>query len=245
MLTPLSPDSSEQVVQFWRGHSSQNHFRTALILALVLHFLLAIVLPPIDGLKMFPFGRDSGINVFLNIEEEIEPFDKNLNQQLPLPHADSPLANPALGSASPELGEQALLTEQTPEGDSSRSETLETTSAGDQKTTSVRTAVRFDLAAIKIFAQQEAIRAAERFPKQVARFKRSFNSRRNYKRRTRAQSYKNQYGDYYIKTRSSVGDICFVQKKDNIANPVSTHTVYFFECGKKPLKLDLEAGNAG
>jgi hypothetical protein len=245
VLTPLFPGSSKAVAHFWQGHSSQNHFRTALILAIALHFLLAIVLPPIDGLTMFPIGRDSGINVFLNTEEETKAFDKNLNQQLPLPQADKPLANPALGSASPELGEQTLLTEQTPEGDSSRSNTLDTTPVGNQKTTSVRTSLRFDLAAIKVFAQQEAVRTADRNPKQVASFKRSFNSRRNYQRRTRAQSYKNRYGDYYIKTRSSVGDICFVQKKDNIANPVSTNTVYFFECGKKPLKLDLEVGADG
>ena len=245
MLTPLFPDNSEEVAHFWWDYSSQNHFRTALILALALHFLLAIVLPPIDGLTMFPIGRDSGINVFLNIEEETKTFDKNLNQQLPLPQADKPLAHPALGSASPEPGEQGRLTEQTPEGVSSRSDTPEIKPAGNQKIGKVQTSLRFDLAAIKVFAQQEAIRAAELNPKKVARFKRSFNSRRNYQRRTRAQSYKNRYGDYYIKTRSSVGDICFVQKKDNIANPVSTNTVYFFECGKKPLKLDLELGEDG
>ena len=245
MLTPLFPENSGEIATFPSDHSSQNHFRTALILALVLHFLLAILLPPIDGLKIFPMGRDLGINVFLNIEEETKPFDKNLNQQLPLPHADQPLVDPALGSASPELGQQTILTEQTPESDSSRSDTIDTTSAGDQKTTSIRTAIRFDRAAIKIFAQQEAIRAAERNPNEVARFKRSFNSRRNYQRRTRTESYKNQYGDYYLRTRSSVGDICFVQKQDNIPNQASTNTVYFFECGKKPLKLDLEAGRDG
>ena len=245
MLTPLFPDSSEEIVTFSSEASSQNHFRTALILALVLHFLLAILLPPIDGLTMFPMGRDLGINVFLNIEEETKPFDRNLNQQLPLPQTDKPLVNPALGSASPELGEQTILTEQTPESESSRSDTVDTTSTGDQKSVSIRTAVRFDRAAIKLFAQQEAVRAAKRNPKEVARFKRSFNSRRNYQRRTRAQSYKNQYGDYYIKTRSSVGDICFVQKRDNLPNEVSTNTVYFFECGKKPLKLDLDAVNDG
>jgi hypothetical protein len=245
VLTPLLPDSSEEVAHFWRDYSSQNQFHTALILALALHVLLAIVLPPIDGLTMFPIGRDSGINVFLNIEKETKTFDRNLNQQLPLPQADQPLAYPALGSASFELGEQALLTEQTPEGYSSRSDTAEIASVGNQKTTRVQTSLRFDLAAIKVFAQQEAIRAAELNPKQVARFKRSFNSRRNYQHRARAQSYKNRHGDYYIKTRSSVGDICFVQKTDNIANPVSTHTVTFFECGKKPLKLDLEAGAGG
>lgn len=230
----------------YNSHSpSQNHFRTALILALVLHFLLAILLPPIDGLTMFPTGRDLGINVFLSIEEEAELFDRNLNQQLPLPQTDQPLVSPALGSASPELGEQIILTEQTPESESSSSDAVDTTSASDQQTASIRTAIRFDSVAIKLFAQREAVRSAERNPKQVARFKRSFNSRRNYQRRTRAQSYKNQYGDYYIKTRSSVGDICFVQKEDNLTNEVSTKTVYFFECGKKPLKLDLQAGSDG
>ena len=179
--------------------------------------------------------------MFLGTESEAEKFEQTLNQPFPFPNSDQSLLEPTLGAASPESGAQGTVSEATVDQVAQKAANLGNRSTGATTEASIESVMRTDLAFIRMFAQQEAIRHAEEHPEEVERFRRSFNSRRNYHRRNKTQSYENRYGDYYTRTTSSSGDVCFLQRPGEKRHELSTNTVYFFRCGSKPLVLDLEA----
>lgn len=215
------------------------HLRTALFLAVLLHLVLAAVLPDLPDFNLQYFNRGSAINIFLKPQERKKEFQQTLNQQLPNPEVLRPLVEPTLGSASPARGDDSLVAEDSLHKDSPRFDTVVTETSGSKNSNALQPTIRIDSATIKLFAQQEAIREVEENPEKLARFKRSFNSRRSFQRRSRAESYKNRYGDYYVRNSSSAGDICFVQKPEPVQDDYATNTVYFFRCDSTPQGLDL------
>jgi len=60
-----------------------DHLKSAVFLALILHVVLAVLLPDIPKLTLQGFDRSSSLTVFLNEKEEEEKFDQSLNQQKP------------------------------------------------------------------------------------------------------------------------------------------------------------------
>ena len=215
------------------------HLRTALFLAVLLHLVLAAVLPDLPEFKLHYLNRGSAINIFLKQQEKKKEFQQTLNQQVPNPEVLQPLVEPTLGSSSPTQGDDSLVAEDSLHKDSPRFDTVVTDTSGSKNTNNLQPTIKIDRATIKLFARQEAIREVEQNPEKLARFKRSFNSRRSFQRRSRADSYKNRYGDYYVRNSSSAGDICFVQKAEPVQDDFSTNTVYFFRCDSEPLGLDL------
>lgn len=225
-----------------------DHFTTALFLAVVLHIVLAILLPDIPKLSLQGFDRPSSLTVFLNEKELEEKFDQSLNQQLPLPANIATLADPSLGSTSIEKGEDAIVSEAVEPSKKSSDQAQDETSIGSGANGDSNPSIRFDYATVRLFAQQEAIRYAELHPREVDRFARTFNRSRNYRRRSRTESYQDKLGDLYARSNSSSGDICFKQQSE-AATPEEfrTNTVYFFRCDKQPqgLVVDLDKSASG
>ena len=219
------------------------HMRSALLFAVLLHLLLLILMPPLPDFNLALLSREAGLNVFLRKTEEAEQFDQILNQPLPLPSSELSIIEPSLGSASPERGEDRNVSEQTPQMDSERFglDNQEVNPSEQESRSGAKPSFRIDQATIKLFAQQEARRYVKKNPTMVERLKRSFYSRFNYKRHSKTESYKNRYGDYYVRSSSSAGDICFLQEQQAIPDDFVTNTVYFFRCGRKPQKIDLSA----
>lgn len=217
------------------------HMRLAIFCAMLLHLILVVFMPGLPELTLPTSNRGSVLNVFLKTESEAERFEQKLNQPFPFSNSDQALLEPTLGAASPESGDQGTVSEATAEQVAQKAENLGNRSAGAINEASIESVMRTDLAFIRMFAQQEAIRHAEEHPEQVERFRRSFNSARNYHRRNKTNSYENRYGDYYTRTTSSSGDVCFLQRPGEIRDELSTNVVYFFRCGAKPLVLDLES----
>lgn len=245
MELPARPYSKGPRVLAWVAGPNPRtaHLRTALFFAMLLHLILALLFPNLAPFKLSMFGRDVVLNIFLNKTEEPEQFEQSLNKPSPLPEADQPLTEPSLGSASTTLGDESQVSEASPEIESPRSDTIKTNPAGDKPKSSNRPAMFISSAMIKTFAQQEVQRESALHPEIYERFKRSFNSRRNYARRNRSKSYKNQYGDYYVRANSSRGDICFVQKQEfHPSEFISTNTVFFYDCKSEPQGFELNSG---
>jgi hypothetical protein len=215
--------------------------RLAMFCAMVLHLLVVMMMPGLPQLTMPTSNRGSILNVFLGTESEVERFEQELNQPFPFPNSDHALLEPTLGAASPEAGDDGTVSEATEAQVAQQASKLGDRSAGDTSDASIESIMRTDLAFIRMFAQQEAVRHAEEHPEEVERFRRSFNSARNYHRRNKTDSYQNRYGDYYTRTTSSSGDVCFLQRPGENRDELSTNIVYFFRCGAKPVVLDLEA----
>jgi hypothetical protein len=219
-----------------------DHFTSAVILALVLHILLAIVLPDIPKLNLQGYDRASSLTVFLEQADEQEIFDQSLNQQLPLPANIDMLADPALGSTSIEKGQSSIVSDELKPSAASSERAQHAPSSGSSTDGEKTPSIRFDYAAIKLFAKREAARYAELYPREVERFARTFNRARNYRRRSRTESYKDKLGDLYARSNSSDGDICFKQKRVEAVDEYVTNTVYFFRCDSQPKgwKLDIK-----
>lgn len=213
------------------------HLHTAFFFAVMLHLLLAILLPDLPELKLPVINRESGMSVFLRERQKDKKFNQSLNQKLPNPEFRQPLLRPMLGASSPIRGDDPQVTESAARSDAQPFDTLDTQTTGSKTTRRLQPPIRIDRAMIKLFAKSEAIREVERNPDELARFKRSFNSRRSDQRRSISDNYRNRYGDYYVRNRSSAGDICFVQKQEGTRGEFSTNTVYFYRCDSKPLGL--------
>lgn len=228
-------------MQFLQGYNFRtDHFTTAIVLAVILHLMLAILLPDIPKLSLQGFDRPSSLTVFLSQEEKQEKFDQSLNQQLPLPANIDTLADPSLGSTSIETGEDALVSEAVEPSKESSDQAQDSTSIGSGADGDSTPSIRFDYATVRLFAEQEAIRYAQLHPKEIDRFARTFNRSRNYRRRTRTESYRDKLGDLYARSNSASGDICFKQRREEAPSEFTTNTVYFFRCDKKPQGLDLD-----
>lgn len=220
---------------------NQSNFRTALFFAILLHLVLAALMPQIPDFTLPGSNRGSILNVFLNEPDEEEQFEQSLNRPFPYPNSDQALLEPTLGSASPEAGNDINVSEATPDQVAQQAENLGDRSAGDNSEASIERVIRTDLAFIRIFARQEAERHALAHPEEVERFRRTFNSRRNNQRRNRSESFKNRYGDYYAKSNSSSGDVCFLQRPGENRDELSTNIVYFYRCDREPMSLDIDS----
>lgn len=217
-----------------------DRLRMALVGAFLLHIMLLILLPKIPEFNMPFASREAGLNVFLKRVEETEKFEQTLNQQNALPKSTELVTEPSLGAASPERGEDPLVSEESPSVESASADNIENESSG--KDTSARTPTKIitSWTALRRFTDLEVANYAQADQDELARFRRSFNSSRSYRRRSNIESYKNQYGDYYVRDSSSKGDICFKQEREQNPNELSTKTVYFFRCDDGPMKLDIK-----
>jgi len=223
-----------------------DHLKSAVFLALILHVVLAVLLPDIPKLTLQGFDRSSSLTVFLNEKEAEEKFDQSLNQQLPLPANIETLADPSLGSTSIESGEDAVVSEAAEPSKESNEQSEDVTSVGSGSEGESTPSIRFDYATVRLFAEQEAIRYATIRPKEIDRFSRTYNRSRNYRRRTRTESYRDKLGDLYARSNSSDGDICFKQRREVAgAGEFTTNTVYFFSCDKQPQGFKLDPSSSG
>ena len=228
-------------MHFLRNYNYRtDHLKSAIFLAIILHIALAILLPDLPKLSLQGFDRPSSLTVFLNEKEKQEEFDQSLNQQLPLPANIKSLADPSLGSISIETGDDSIVSEAVEPSPESSDQPEEVSSVGAGVNGDSTPSIRFDYATVRLFAQQEAIRYAELRPKDVDRFARTFNRSRNYRRRTRTESYQDRLGDLYARSNSSAGDICFKQQRVEAVDEFTTNTVYFFSCDKQPQGLELD-----
>jgi len=232
-------------MEFIRNYNYRtDHFTTALFFAVVLHIVLAIVLPDIPKLALQGFDRPSSLTVFLNDKEKEDELDQSLNQQLPLPANIDTLADPALGSTSVEKGEDAIVSEAAEPSKASTDEAADATSVGSGDNNENTPSIRFDYATVRLFAKQEAIRYTELHPREVDRFARTFSRSRNYRRRSRTESYRDKLGDLYARSNSATGDICFKQQREAATSQeFSTNTVYFFRCDKQPQGLVIKSNS--
>jgi len=217
-----------------------DHFTSAVILALVLHLALAAVLPGIPKLSLQGYDRASSLTVFLAQTDEQEIFDQSLNQQLPLPANIDTLADPSLGSTSIEKGQSSIVSDELRPSTASSEQDQEASSSGSRTDGEKTPSIRFDYATIKLFAKREAARYAESHPREVERFARTFNRARNYRRRSKTESYQDKLGDLYARSNSSDGDICFKQKRVEAVDEYVTNTVYFFRCDSQPKGFELD-----
>ena len=229
-------------MNFFRSYNYRtDHLKSAIFLALILHVTLAVLLPDIPKLVLQGFDRSSSLTVFLNEKKAEEKFDQSLNQQLPLPANIATLADPSLGSTSIKTGDDAVVSEAVEPSKESSEQSDEVTSVGSGSEGESTPSIRFEYATIRQFAQQEAIRYAALYPREIDRFSRTFNRSRNYRRRTRTESYRDKLGDLYARSNSSDGDICFKQRRELAgAGEFSTNTVYFFSCDKQPQGFEID-----
>lgn len=230
LITPLS-----------YGNSYSQRMRVALVSAFLLHLLLLILIPKIPEFKIPSASREASLNVFLNKPDETEKFAQELNQQNALENAEDLVSEPSLGAASPEVGEDSLVSEESPSAESASAENLETESSGNDKVINKPTRIITSWAALRKFTDLEVANLADAKPDELARFSRSFNSSRSSRRRANVENYKNRYGDYYVRNTSSTGDICFKQEREIIPDELSTKTVYFFRCDDGPMELDIKS----
>lgn len=212
------------------------------ITALLLHLLLLAVFPNIPRWEV-PFAEQGfRLNVILQKDEEEDVFKQSLNYPNNEATEDTSQSS-SLNVASPAPGEDESETTESQEVTGTSADKVETNAVGQNTVNSLSPNVVFSYSSIIKFAQQEAVRYAEANPENLARFSRSFNSRRQYQRRKRTNSYKNQYGDQYVNNGSSNGDICFVKTAESLANQsgtfdANTYTVHFFRCEDKEIKLN-------
>ncbi len=204
--------------------------------ALLLHLLLLALIPDIPQWKL-PFAEQGfRLNVLLQIDDE-EEFDQSLNYPSNEAVNTSSEAS-ALNIASSAPGHEDTEAKQSDEVTGANADPVESRAVGQSTDNRISPRVLFSHASIMQFARQEAVRYADYQPRELARFNRSFNSRRQYQRRKRTNSYKNQYGDQYVNNGASNGDICFVKTADKVAKPSGTfdsgtYTVHFFRCKDK------------
>jgi len=216
--------------------------RQGLVLAFTAHLLLLAALPDIPNLELKWISRDGGINVFLNksTKPKEKAFQQSLNQPSPQPVLNQTLVDPATGSATPNPGDESQVTESAPQVDAQLGESKDQEAQGKKTNLGIQRNVFISRAMINQFTQQQAVLYANKKPDDLERFRRTFNSYRSYQRRNQRQSYKSLYGDYYAKSSSSVGDVCFKQERDGVQDEFSTKTVYFFRCDSKPKKFKVD-----
>lgn len=209
--------------------------RQAALAALSLHVLLLLLLPPVKNWNLPPIEHGLRLNVVL--EQVQDKFDQSLNYPSNTP-SDKVSQASSLNIARSAPGEDDSEASQSDEVTGTSSDSVETKAVGLSKTNSISPSVLFSYSSIMQFARQEAVKFADVNPNDLRRFNRSFNSRRQYQRRKKANSYTNQYGDQYVKNGSSNGDICFLKTAEGLANQTgtfdaNTYTVHFFRCSEK------------
>ncbi len=239
LLFRLSRIYTRRIRRKFRYDFRRDHLKSALLLAALAHLILALALPDLPTLRLSGFERPPSLTVFLKQLEQEERFEQRLNQQLPLPAKIDTLADPSLGSTSIERGEDSLVSEAIEPSRKAEDNAKSQSSNGADGEGDTSPTIRFDYATVRLFAQQEAARYADLFPKKIDRFARTFNRSRNIRRRTRSDSFRDSLGDLYARSNSSDGDICFKQERQYAVDEFTTNTVYFFRCDKQPQGLDL------
>ena len=229
------------VTHFSYDSSYSERMRVALACALFFHILLLALIPNIPDFKIPSASREAVLNVFLNKIAEPEEFEQVLNQQNGLENTEEPVTEPSLGAASPELGDDSQITEETPSVESSTESDVENESTGNDQVVVKPTRIIISWSALQKFTDLEVANYSQSNPDELARFSRTFSSSPSYRRRADTKSYKNQYGDYYVRNSSSSGDICFKQEREQSPNELSTKTVYFFRCDDGPTKLEIKS----
>lgn len=207
--------------------------------ALVLHLLLLALIPQIPRWDL-PFV-EQGFRLNVVLKKEEEQFQQSLNYPTN-DIKDEVSQATSLNIASPAPGEDDSQATESQEVTGESSDIVETKAIGQNNTNKISPAVLFGYTSILKFAQLEAVRYTDTNADKLARFSRSFNSRRQYQRRKRTNSYKNQYGDQYVNNGSSNGDICFVKTADKVSTQsgtfdANTYTVHFFRCKDKETGL--------
>ena len=226
-----SPDAEPQ------AEPQSSKLKKAVAFAILLHLVLALVIPDLPTFQFATIIKNSGLNVF--IEPGEEEFEKSLNRPLPVSSDEQSLIEQELGATSASRGEQSEVSEESIEVRSKFAGHNEEAPAGKDPQARVRPRILTSWSAIRSFTDQLASTYADINPHEVERFGRSFNSFRSYRSRNQTVGYRDQYGDFYVRDQSSAGDICFKQERELVPDELATRTVYFFRCGEKPLKLDI------
>lgn len=211
----------------------------ALGYAVLAHMVLVLVLPDLPKLTIPSIDRGRAIRVFLRATPEPEVFEQTLQNP-------GLLANqlrdtrPTAGIIPAQSGSEDENSEAAPTIDSERQDNSQSNASGSEENAGIKPNTFITTSTIRLFAQREAFQHAESNPDALQRFQRSFRSVASYRRRSRSDSYIDRYGDYYVRTSSSTGDICFKQEKELQVDDFSTNTVMFFSCERGPLKIDLD-----
>lgn len=227
----------------WHWLGNVSHFQKAIGATIVLHLVLLALLPPLPIFNLSDFDgtfdANTGLVVTLLKERKESEFNSSLNQNLPLAADIDQVATPSLGAESVESSDDDWVSDQQDQADLRGTENSDQIMNGNLASQDNSPSVRFDFAAIHLFAKQDAIRYAEFQPRKVERFARTFNRSRSNYRRNKSKSYRDQIGDIYARSNSSRGDVCFKKKRENAQSEFITSTVYFFRCDRKPIGFDL------
>ncbi len=208
--------------------------------ALCLHLLLLAIFPAIPQWNLIVPTKGVWLNVLLEKPSQ-KPFDQRLNAANN--QADSITTQVSrLDAAKPTEGKDKVQSQASEEVAGVNNDATVSQAVGQNATNAVAPPLVFSHASVVRFSQQEAVRYADQAPDELARFTRSFHSRKRYPRRKQISSYKNRYGDQYIRSNTSNGDICFVKFADkSVSRPknaaAATYTVHFFRCEDKDIKL--------
>ncbi|NND81789.1 MAG: hypothetical protein HKN50_05100 [Gammaproteobacteria bacterium] len=211
---------------------------TAAGLAVLFHLLLALLLPNIDRLSLPLFERPNVLNVFLSEPETEQAFEQSLNQQLPFPQATEFVTDPSIPAASAVPQPNTIPSEASPDIAEPLSKGSDTINKQSGARGDTRRPLIITQALVNAFAAREAERHREQHPEELERFRRSFHSRPSVRRQVATQGFTNQFGDYYLRSTSSLGDICFVQRPDSMQDEFSVNIVYFYNCSKQPQGWD-------
>lgn len=236
----LVESPAKSPIKFPQAFWGLSHLQKALAIALLLHLLLLALLPPLPVFNLNGLDSARVLIVTLSKESQEPEFNSSLDQQLPLAADVDQVATPSLGAQSVDPAEDTLVSDDTELNDLNGSENSEKTTNGNLASQNDKPSIRFDFAAIRLFAKNEAFRYAEYQPRKVERFARAFNRTRSVYRRNSSESYRNQVGDIYARSNSSVGDVCFKQRQDYSESKQSTNIVFFFRCDSKPIGFNLK-----
>ena len=214
----------------------------ALIAALVLHLLLALLLPDLPRLIIPSIDRGVALNVFIRTPRPVEEFEQSLQQPLPLSTDRNNRLDSSLSLVSPDIGEEEVPTEAAPEQEGQASQPSKTKPSGQEASSKSRNSVIVSFTAVRQFAQSYVARQIQQTATEFNQRNNSYRSDFSTRRRTKTQSRQNRFGDIYVRDETSRGDICFVQQADNSQSELAVNVVQFFRCGREPLNLDLGKG---
>ncbi len=227
------------IQQFYDQRHRLSPMRIALIAALLLHILLAVVFPDLPKLVIPSIDRGSSLNVFIRASAPEQEFDQSLEQPLPKSTDLNNQTDTALSLVSPEQGEDDLPTEAAPEQDGRATTADEQTASTKKSETGKTSSVVVSFSMVRRFAQnyvaQEALLDSEIVERRRNRYRSDFSV----KRRSNTDSFQNRFGDVYVRSDTSRGDICYLQRAEPTQDELAVNVVQFYRCDREPLKLDL------
>jgi len=212
----------------------------ALGLAILMHVLLALMVPDMPRMIIQGVARDSALKVFLQKKPEPEKFEQSLNQPSISAQVWQELQESSASASSADQADDEQISDDVPEVSGSDSTSRESEQAGDSEEVAVQRDIMINSVAIRQFTDYEANLYAEQNPDEVEAFSRSFVSHRSVRRRNRTDGYKDRFGDVYVRSSTSSGDVCFVQQSNKLDNEPSVRTVDFYRCDSEPKKFELD-----